>query len=187
MNLHEMTPFYTSIFTISLDSGVDLESIARELESSGKVKPVASNSGGFQSIKHNYDTNKNIQPFIDRINTLMKKLYKEYGLYKEPTLIDYWFNINRKYNFNWSHDHPHCFFSAVYYIKHSEDTGHLTFDRPDPLAAWLNPINLNERNAPSLKLHPKTNMLVIFPSYLKHRVEQNITDEDRISMAFNFR
>jgi hypothetical protein len=109
MNLHEMTPFYTSIFTISLDSGVDLESIARELESSGKVKPVASNSGGFQSIKHNYDTNKNIQPFIDRINTLMKKLYKEYGLYKEPTLIDYWFNINRKYNFNWSHDHPHCF------------------------------------------------------------------------------
>ena len=32
---------------------------------------------------------------------------------------------------------------------------------------------------------PKRGRILLFPSYLGHEVEPNITDEDRISIAFN--
>ena len=34
---------------------------------------------------------------------------------------------------------------------------------------------------------PKENMLVIFPSWVPHAVEINLSDEERISLSFNFK
>ena len=32
----------------------------------------------------------------------------------------------------------------------------------------------------------KENMLLVFPSWVPHAVETNLSDEDRISLSFNF-
>tara|TARA_Y100000746_G_C15417425_1_gene412840 strand:- start:1030 stop:1185 length:156 start_codon:yes stop_codon:yes gene_type:complete len=34
---------------------------------------------------------------------------------------------------------------------------------------------------------PKENMLVVFPAWLPHALEINLSDEERISLSFNFK
>ena len=34
---------------------------------------------------------------------------------------------------------------------------------------------------------PKENMLVVFPAWVPHAVEINLSDEERISLSFNFK
>ena len=36
-------------------------------------------------------------------------------------------------------------------------------------------------------ISPKENMLVVFPAWVPHAVEINLSDEERISLSFNFK
>ena len=36
-------------------------------------------------------------------------------------------------------------------------------------------------------IKPKENMLVVFPAWVPHAVEINLSDEERISLSFNFK
>ncbi|MEM7467528.1 MAG: putative 2OG-Fe(II) oxygenase [Pseudomonadota bacterium] len=36
-------------------------------------------------------------------------------------------------------------------------------------------------------MEPKEGMMLIFPSYLTHMVEPHLSDDERISLSFNFR
>ena len=187
IEIQEIKTFYTSLYTLNLEPGVNLEQIAKSLEASGGSKVQASNSGGWQSEKQNYDSIKYIQPFLDKLLLFTNKLYKEFNIDKEAEIINYWFSINRKNNFNWAHNHPQSFFSAIFYIKFTEDSGNLIFERPDSFRDWIEVSAINERNSNSVTFKPKKNDLIFFPSHLKHKVEQNNTDNDRISISFNFR
>jgi uncharacterized protein (TIGR02466 family) len=185
--LKEIRLFYNSIFTITLDPEIDIVSIVKDLESSGDSKPPASNSGGWQSGKKNYNSIEEIQPFLDVVTLATEKIYEQYDVAKKAVLAEYWFNINRYKDFNWAHNHPHSYFSAVFYIKVPPESGSIIFDRPDPFNDWIKTKSINEKNAPSLNVDPHTNMLLIFPSYFTHKVVQNLTNEERITMAFNYR
>jgi len=185
--LKEIRLFTTSIFTIDIDPGVDMVSIVKDLEASGESKMPASNAGGWQSAKKNYNSIEEIQPFLDIVTLATSKIYEAYAVDKKAVLSEYWFNLNRNKDFNWPHTHPHSFFSAVFYIKYPPDSGKIVFDRPDPLNDWIKFKSVNERNAPTLTVEPRSNMLLIFPSYYRHKVDQNLTDEERITMAFNYR
>ena len=37
-----------------------------------------------------------------------------------------------------------------------------------------------------VRIEPKEDMLIMFPAHLPHRVNQNLSEKDRISIAFNF-
>ena len=185
--LEEIRLFHSSIFSINIDPEADLVSIAKELEASGKAKTVASNAGGWQSEKQHYGSIEEIQPFLDKVLTFVNKIYEEYSVHKAAVLTEYWFNVNRNKDFNWLHNHPHCYFSAVFYIKQLENSGNIVFERTDPLNDWVKFKSINDRNGQTVTVRPTVNNLIIFPSYLKHRVGPNHTDEDRISMAFNFK
>jgi uncharacterized protein (TIGR02466 family) len=187
IDINEIKTFYTSLYTVNIPPGVELEQIAKSLEATGNSKTQASNSGGWQSEKQTYDSIKYVQPFLDKLLILINKIYKEFNISKEPELIDYWFNINRKNNFNWSHKHPHSFFSAVFYIKFPKNSGNLVLERPDSLRDFLEINKINERNSDSVTFKPNNNDLIFFPSYIRHRVEQSNSDDERITIAFNFR
>lgn len=187
IEINEIKTFYTSLYTLNVQPGIELEQIAKSLEAAGESKIQASNHGGWQSEKQTYDSIKYVQPFLDSLTIIMNKIYKEFNISKDAELNDYWFNINRKDNFNWAHNHPQCFFSAVYYIKFPDNSGNLVFERPDPLREWLSVHSVNEKNSNSVLFKPTKNDLIIFPSYVKHRVEPNNTDDERISIALNFK
>ena len=150
-------------------------------------------SNGFQSVIYKHKdfliTNQFINTQINSINNYIS----QYQLRKnhEWNVTGLWFNINPKYSLNNLHTHCNCDFSAVYYIQVPKNSGNIIFENPNAVMLhqgfYQNEFNYNEFNSNSYEIQPQDNMLILFPSYLPHRVEQNLSDKDRISLSFNIK
>lgn len=146
-----------------------------------------SNNGGWQSQGFGYQHNLFLKSLIDTVLKNVSEVYKDLGISKVPLLGDYWFNVNSKHSFNVSHTHPGSYISAVFYVKVPDNSGRLIFERPDDFHNWIHDIDPNSNNIGKIIQQPHQNLLIMFPSYIRHSVEMNQSDEDRISIAFNFR
>jgi uncharacterized protein (TIGR02466 family) len=106
-------------------------------------------------------------------------------------ITEAWININQKGHFNYSHDHPGSLFSAVYYVNGGADKGELEFKTP--IAPHTYTISdemvgsFNSFTGHAMVIPPVTGDLLIFPSWLLHRVNMSQSEEARISIAFNSR
>jgi len=115
--------------------------------------------------------------------------------FREPTiqnLNNMWVTINEKHqNIEW-HLHGFSTLSGVYYIKHDGvESGDILFKHPEhPQMAALHwpPEMVEAYNATTsgvVNITPKSNMLLIFPSWMNHSVEANLHNDPRISVSFN--
>jgi uncharacterized protein (TIGR02466 family) len=129
---------------------------------------------------------------------MAQKIINSWAMPKELSNYSYWYNVNRRYNYNSAHMHPDSYLSGVYYVKVPADSGRIVFDRPQTEAdrmafqtQWFlhNSITVdNPRINTEHWFVPEEGMLLMFPGHLTHGVEQNLsTDEDdrRISLSFN--
>lgn len=108
-----------------------------------------------------------------------------------------WVNINPQWGYNAPHDHPGYTWSLVYYVKVPKDdehnvtgkSGRIEFldPRTNIAAMSMELSKLSGYFAPKQLFHPRENMVLCFPSYLRHWVYPNEEPEDRISMAFNIK
>ena len=106
-----------------------------------------------------------------------------------------WVNINPQWAYNAPHDHPGYTWSLVYYVKVPEDgennvtgkSGRIEFldPRTNVAAMSLELSQLSGYFEPKQLFHARENMILCFPSYLRHWVYPNEEPDDRISMAFN--
>ena len=104
------------------------------------------------------------------------------------TLNNYWININNKNSYNKSHNHPGSFLSGIVYIKAPVNSGSIQFEN-NPLISYIidNYCNsTNYLNYTNVSCSPIDKKVIIFPSYISHFVNENLTNEDRISIAFNY-
>lgn len=99
-----------------------------------------------------------------------------------------WANVNPKYASNKIHDHANCLFSGVYYVKAPKDCGNLMFYDPRSARTFYKPAvqNYTAYTADAIAHIAEAGLLLIFPSWLRHGVEPNMSDEDRISVSFNY-
>ena len=125
-----------------------------------------SNRGGWQSSdSDNFDA-------IPHIDLLKKKLYHlGCGL----KLQNWWVNVNKKGDWNLIHTHPNCDLSLVWYLT----DGDICFDNPNS----HNRLEVGDCSIWESK--NKKGDVVVFPADLKHFVNPNQKDEDRMSLAFN--
>ena len=77
---------------------------------------------------------------------------------------------------------------GVYYVQCDEEDSGLTFvnknlDSNWPYSSRSEP---NEYNSSVNTFQPQTGTLILFPSYLNHKVEQQTTENERVTIAFNF-
>ena len=155
-----------------------------------------SNYGGWQTPNPKFFTeDEEFQPYVDwfgyRIKEYLEHLdydeKKKYGI----TVTSFWFNINRRFNFNIAHNHPNSNLAGVLWVKIPKDSGTLVFESPHEFAEsntmYLQKQNLIDRYLAweRLAVEPKEGNMIIFPSHLRHRVTENLSTEDRISLAFN--
>lgn len=87
-----------------------------------------------------------------------------------------WINISPQGAWNLPHTHPpsgNIFYSGVFYLKTPKNCGDLSF---------LNPLDINQ----AYHHHPSPKDLVLFAGNLPHLVGPNLSNEDRISIAFNY-
>jgi uncharacterized protein (TIGR02466 family) len=93
------------------------------------------------------------------------------------TMNSIWININNYGHFNERHNHSNSKYSGVYYLSAEADQGDIVFDDS---RTW------DDSKATKYSVAPKSSVLMVFPSWLNHRVLPNNTFKDRISISFNF-
>lgn len=148
-----------------------------------------SNVNGWQSVKNLYEyefltnfLNYSTLPITQYLMDLKLDLSK-FNL----TLNQMWANVNGANSYNRSHQHPDSFISGVYYLKVPKNSGNLVFE--DPRNPWCilqgSYTEMNSFSSTEVQYEPSPGLMILFPSYLPHRVEINNSKEDRISISFN--
>ena len=102
-----------------------------------------------------------------------------------------WVNINKQGDYNLKHVHPTSDLSGVVWIKCSENCGNIEFDNPSVFQTYKELVSYTDDFKDKSNIYesyyftPPEGRIMIFPSYLLHKVEVNKSDEDRISVSFN--
>jgi uncharacterized protein (TIGR02466 family) len=147
-----------------------------ELEASDQTANK-SNRGGFQTRDNINETEGIFKELIRFIESISNDVLKEYNA--SPVRIkEMWGNVNSKNNFNLAHTHSGIL-SGVFYCQVPENSGNLVFLNP---AVRSDGHLIRNKN---LNLQPERLALILFPSWLEHYVEPNLSDEKRISLSFN--
>ena len=101
-----------------------------------------------------------------------------------------WANINPPGGSNNPHLHPNSLFSGVYYVKSQPESGRLKIYDPRSTSQMVMPIkkpgNPGRDMWRDATLDPVMGRIIMFPSWLWHSVEENQSDDIRISVSFNF-
>jgi uncharacterized protein (TIGR02466 family) len=190
-HLQEIRPFYTSIYATKIDvDNSTIQNFILNLKNQDNGV-VLSNAGGWQSQSYTNSNESCINDLLQKITSSVRAVYDDMKVGAQSAVLEnYWFNVNGKYNYNIAHSHSACFYSAVYYVKYPKNSGNIHFIRSDLLRDTIPFYENNEKNWGEYWLQPSVGSLFIFPSFLKHYVTQNLTDDDdsdRISIAFNYR
>ena len=153
-----------------------------------------SNKGGWQSARKDVFVDKGFKEFENIIIPIIGELISEFKIVKEADIVQMWINVNGKNAYNISHRHPLADFSGVLWIKQTPEQGRFVFDNMDVGYRDCSSLYFMNRdylikNKMLPEWHPeyKDGSIIIFPAMFTHRVEQNETDEDRISLSFNIK
>ena len=100
-----------------------------------------------------------------------------------------WAIINIGGSANLRHQHGNSTISGAYYVRAPLNSGDIVFydPRPAPVYSHPNVVDSNILNAQVNSISPKEGALVLFPSYLDHSVNENLSNDERIVISFNIR
>lgn len=146
---------------------------------------VISNEGGFQS-NHIYDS-KAVTIFFNKVKPCVLKVKKQINYNKNFNLEGLWYNINKKGDRNKMHCHGRSILGATYYIDAPQNCGAISFECLDKHVV-MNSENENYDNPyfnGFYNIEPKQGKLLIFYAWLNHQVNENLSNENRVSLAFN--
>jgi len=98
-----------------------------------------------------------------------------------------WATVLAKGAMHKAHTHPNNFLSGVYYVRTSQGADTIQFHDPRTQARVIRPpvVELTAENTDQVVVRVKNGTLLMFPSYLEHSVDANMSDEERISISFN--
>jgi len=85
------------------------------------------------------------------------------------------------------HDHPNNFLSGVYYLRTHAGADTINFHDPRSQAGVIRPpvTELTAENTEQVVVRVQDAKLLLFPAYLRHSVDANASQQDRISISFN--
>lgn len=105
-----------------------------------------------------------------------------------PVMNSLWGNINPRFSYHRDHLHPYSHISGVFYVNIEPGASAISFKDPR-MGRWMMPPAADGTRAENTffaKIKPEDGKLLLFPAWLEHGVEQNLSDTDRVSMSFNF-
>ena len=138
-----------------------------------------SSVNGFQT-KEIYEVDDILIPLFNQISDIAYTNCKEIVGLTELQLGYYWININGNGSYNEKHHHmgikpnskKQSILSGVFFLNIPDgDSGNIVF-------------SVKDKSEVSIK--PENGDLLLFPPAMIHRVESNNTNEERISIAFNY-
>ena len=171
---------------------IDNKSIAEYCYKVKDEKPGVniSNRGGWHSGELITPIPLALEQLFNELTVFVNDVPQRYMGASNLILGNWWININGKYDYNMPHDHQNSVLSGTYYVQVPEENmGDLILHRGDTAEFFLTSKVEREQtmaNAMAVPCPVKESMFYLFPSWVKHSVERNNTDSERISIAFNF-
>ena len=125
---------------------------------------------------------------INEIKSHVIKFSKEFGCGSDDvSILDSWINVARPGDYQEYHIHTGSHFSIAYYLQSQQDSGNIVF-RSHEADTDMFPLPIRDLTPLSYKtmsFEPQNGMLLIFRSNLRHMVEKNLSDNNRISISMN--
>jgi uncharacterized protein (TIGR02466 family) len=180
--------WFPSVIWSGMLSGVDNDAIqifAYDRKNTDNGVQI-SNYGGWQSSAIKQGDNEAFDQLVQTINKEINVCAEQAEL---PALgiQNIWMNVNTPGSYNHLHNHAGSVLSGVYYVKATPEQGNLFFERSDNAEYFLPPVEkANYFNSTATTYKAITDAIYIFPGWMKHSVQPNLTKEDRISISFNY-
>ena len=103
--------------------------------------------------------------------------------------INAWWNLYDKHNHHCWHAHGRSLFSGTFYVYIDDRSVPIEFRSPieSLVNSWQAGFGVETRWAQTLQIHPSTNDLLIWPSWVDHNVPEQkvVSDNLRCSISFN--
>ena len=157
-----------------------LERIRRDLP---ELKP----GQGWQSERtlHEREATRDL---IACVNNAVKSVLRFWRIgYDAFEITGCWANVLAKGAAHKAHSHPNNFLSGVYYVRTHPGTDTINFHDPRNQTGIIRPpvTELTAENTDQVVVRVKNGTLLLFPSYLQHSVDANLSEEERVSISFN--
>ena len=188
-NLFFSTPIWTEKIKNYKDSNEQIYDYIKNLQKKDSQGIVKSNVKGWHS--KNFDLKeREPQNFIKIISRQIESVITDmdWDIKNQKTKItNMWAIINKGGAANARHHHGNSSLSAAYYVRAPKNSGDIVFYDPRPAPVYSHPISNkpNYLNAMQHSISPLEGLLVMFPGYLDHSVNENLSNEERIVISFN--
>lgn len=130
------------------------------------------------------------QRIVEAIRTLTRTISPNFDFSLYDIQAEGWVNVLGRGGLNTPHDHPAWVWSGCYYVSVPEGDQELS-GAIEFLDSRTNVRTLTVDGAACFAskflMKPKAGMLLMFPSYLRHWVYPNESDDERVTIAFNAR
>ena len=132
----------------------------------------------------------NSTTLIESIKASTEEYYNEWEFTPHSLNIDdLWINIAPQGAFQEAHKHlsrqDKILFSGVLYIDTLPSSGDIVFENPLEIPLSLMPPS--NKILTKIKIQPKDNTIIMFPSWISHYVGTNNSDKTRISVSWNIK
>ena len=188
-NLFFSTPIWTEEIKNYKDSNEQIYDYIKNLQKKDSQGIVKSNVKGWHS--KNFDLKeKEPQNFIKIISRQIESVITDmdWDIKNQKTKItNMWAIINKGGAANARHHHGNSSLSAAYYVRAPKNSGDIVFYDPRPAPVYSHPVSNkpNYLNAMQHSISPLEGLLIMFPGYLDHSVNENLSNEERIVISFN--
>ena len=112
-----------------------------------------------------------------------------FDLTRKPRLDSLWVNLLKSGGHHSGHIHPHSIISGTFYVEAPAGSGAIRFEDPRlPLmmAAPTRAADAPEELRSFVKVDPRSGLLLLWESWLRHEVLPGTGGGERTSVSFNF-
>ena len=187
MNIKNITYsglFPSPLYSSFLDRQIDEEEKFLIMQLSKSTQKNLFNNLTIETDVLNIKQFKNIKSFIqENLKIYLKNVIcpkNNIDLY----ITESWLAFNNKDDEFQSHHHNNSYLSGVFYIN-TLNNDSIIFEKNKIETFDIEVEEYNLYNSSDWIYPVKNNQLIIFPSYLRHKVKKNIENKTRISLSFN--
>jgi len=166
-----------------------------EIDEAGIEWSKTNYRGGYTSygsIAHLHEVSSTFETLREELDKHVRKYIRYLEMDVNPKQIQMrtcWINIMPKGTLHTMHIHPLSVISGTYYIQTPKNCSAIKFEDPRMVGFMASPprrTTAQERNQRFVELQPQAGSLVLFESWMRHEVPQNQSDDERISISFNY-
>ena len=157
----------------------ELANYIYELQKDDEEGLKRSNKGGWHSKNFQLtDTNSIQYKFALKLQKYITDAFQKFGWKienKNIRISEMWAIVNKENDFNVLHIHPNCYLSSAYYVKAKKNCGKFEIENPNLAKRHSFPeiAVINELNIEVASIDVSEGDLLLFPSYLPHKVGKN--------------